>query len=108
MAEVVYKDYSMDARMAKVISENLENGSYLEIYLHDGELVHVNIKENWTSMFTFGVVGWGEPYLYVVGERNESNEALLEEIREMLSGKKSGYVVEDHLCEEWVSHIIVE
>lgn len=108
MTGVECKNYSMDARLVTVISEQLQNGNYLEIYLRGGELVHAFVKSNWASTLTFGVVGWGEPYLYVTGVRNENNEKLLEEIREMMTSKRPGfpssrkleYAVQDHLYEE--------
>lgn len=97
MNPVTYTDYSMDARLLKVIAMGVEPGNYLEVFLADGDLIHADIKGGWTSTLSLGFLGRCDPYVCVIGKRERANEVILEEIKSILNRKGMEYDVQDQL-----------
>jgi len=87
----------MDARLVKVITVGAECGSHLEVYLEDGDVIHADIKWDWASTLSLGLLGWNDPYICVIGKRERVNEVLLEEIKSILNRKGLEYDVRDQL-----------
>jgi len=80
-------DFSMDARMVRVIAENLKRGHFLEVFIHGSDLLNVIDKTGWESTLSFGWVEWSDPYIIVKGARDKESEALYKEIVGILNRK---------------------
>jgi len=88
---------SLDVRLTTVIMEGLEMDQYLEVFVHEGEVVHAFIKNNWLSTLTLGWNPWfteNDPYVEVRGKNTSENKQLIEDLKQYC---KIDYKVVDHL-----------
>lgn len=91
---------SIDVRLTTVIMEDLEMDQYLVVYVQEGEVVDVLIKNNWLSTLT---LGWNpsfteeDPYVEIHGEDNPLNKHLIEDLKCYMKYRKFDYKVIDQL-----------
>lgn len=87
---------SLDVILMTVIMEGLEMDQYLEIFVHEGEVVHTFIKNNWLSTLTLGWNPWfteENPYVEIRGANNLENEQLIEDLKQYMQHRKIEYQV---------------
>ncbi len=91
---------SLDVRLTTVIMRGLEVDQYLEVFTHDGEVVHAFIKNNRLSTLTLGLNPWfteEEAYIVVRGENNAVNKQFVQDLKQAMQQRKIEFEVVDEL-----------